>query len=202
MTMTLLPADARAASPWKNGKGITRELAAFPPGSDMDRFEWRVSIAEVRAGGPFSDFPGIDRTLAVLEGTLLLSIGTAAPMTLSPGSGPVAFPGDIPCQAAIAGHAVQDLNVMTRRGRFSSRMTGMKADRPIATARGAFTTLLVSLCDLVVETEQSAIVLKRLDAVSFDEPLVDGMPIRCQRLGGNVEAIELYLIELFPGGIS
>lgn len=202
MTMTLLPAGARTASPWKNGKGITRELAAFPPGSDLGSFEWRVSIAEVRTGGPFSDFPGIDRTLVVLDGTLLLSIGAATPMRLSPASGPVVFPGDIPCQGEIAGHAVQDLNVMTRRGRFSSRMTGMTADRPIATARGACTTLLVSLCDLVVETERSAIVLKRLDAVCFDQPMTGKTPFRFQRLGGNAGAMDLYLIELFRGGIS
>ncbi|MEC4600651.1 HutD family protein, partial [Burkholderia vietnamiensis] len=61
------PADARpavatirgaalVASPWKNGGGVTREIAAYPPGAALDAFAWRVSVADVGAGGPFSRF--------------------------------------------------------------------------------------------------------------------------------------------------
>ena len=42
---------------------MTREIARSPSsGADSD-FDWRVSIAEVATGGPFSRFPGIDRVL-------------------------------------------------------------------------------------------------------------------------------------------
>src|SRR5471032_2321477 len=56
------------ATPWKNGGGVTRELAAFPPHSNFADFIWRVSVADVHADGAFSTFPGIDRQIALLEG--------------------------------------------------------------------------------------------------------------------------------------
>ncbi len=55
-------------TPWKNGGGVTRELAAFPPHSNFADFIWRVSVADVHADGAFSAFPGIDRQIALLEG--------------------------------------------------------------------------------------------------------------------------------------
>ena len=54
--------------PWKNGGGVTREIAAHPPEAGLDGFDWRLSMADVASDGPFSAFPGIDRTLTVIEG--------------------------------------------------------------------------------------------------------------------------------------
>jgi uncharacterized protein len=54
--------------PWKNGGGETAEIAVFPEGATLDDFDWRISMATVSADGPFSLFPGVDRTLSVLEG--------------------------------------------------------------------------------------------------------------------------------------
>ena len=71
----ILRAADRVATRWKNGLGVTREIAAYPPGSDLDSFGWRVSMASVDTGGPFSSFPGVDRQLAVLEGRLALGVG-------------------------------------------------------------------------------------------------------------------------------
>ena len=52
--------------PWKNGGGVTREALRVPPSGDP--FQWRVSLAQIDASGPFSDFTGYDRTLVLLEG--------------------------------------------------------------------------------------------------------------------------------------
>ena len=49
--------------PWKNGGGETAEIAVSPPGAALDDFDWRLSMARVETDGPFSAFPGIDRTL-------------------------------------------------------------------------------------------------------------------------------------------
>lgn len=54
--------------PWKNGGGSTQELACWPPGADMNSFEWRVSLATVDRPGPFSVFPAIDRQIMLLGG--------------------------------------------------------------------------------------------------------------------------------------
>ena len=47
-----------------------------PEGASLDTFDWRISMARVASDGPFSEFPGIDRTLAVVEGSgMVLTIG-------------------------------------------------------------------------------------------------------------------------------
>ena len=80
-------------------------------------------MAQVASDGPFSDFFGIDRTLAVIKGSgLVLMIGDNAPITVEPGSDPIRFPGDIPTSARLVAGEIADLNVMTRRGRFSHRL--------------------------------------------------------------------------------
>ena len=54
--------------PWKNGLGVTTELAKRCWPADAEAFAWRVSRAAVASDGAFSAFPGVDRTLLVLPG--------------------------------------------------------------------------------------------------------------------------------------
>jgi len=90
----------------------------------MERFDWRISMADVATSGPFSPFAGIDRTLAVIRGSgLVLTVGTDPPITLSTNSDPVFFLGDTPTSAQLLAGAIRDLNVMTRRGRFNHQLT-------------------------------------------------------------------------------
>ncbi|GAA1258544.1 HutD family protein [Kitasatospora nipponensis] len=114
MTVRQLPAADRTAAPWRNGGGVTREVAAAPDGS------WRVSLAEVAADGPFSVFPGLDRVLTVVDGPgLELTVGDRPPIAVHP-LRPFAFPGDLPTTGRLlpsppAG-PVTALNLMTRHG--------------------------------------------------------------------------------------
>jgi environmental stress-induced protein Ves len=118
-------------TPWKNGGGSTTEIAVAPAGASLDNFDWRVSLAQVASDGPFSDFPGIDRSLAVVKGEgLVLTIGQHAPLTLSRGSEPISFPGDVAASARLTAGEITDLNVMTRRRHFGHRM--QRVDEPIA----------------------------------------------------------------------
>ena len=121
--MQILYARDRVVSPWKNGGGTTTEVAAFPPGASLENFGWRVSIAQVALGGPFSLFPGVDRTLALLEGRMALTIAGRGIVELSADAPPIAFPGDVATEAALVASPVTDLNVMTRRSAFTARMT-------------------------------------------------------------------------------
>jgi environmental stress-induced protein Ves len=75
-------------------------------------------MARVESGGPFSLFPGIDRTLAILDGDgINLTVGGAIPVGLTTRSDPLPFPADVPIHATLIGGPVTDLNIMTRRGR-------------------------------------------------------------------------------------
>lgn len=114
--MRLVRRAGLTPQPWRNGGGVTWQIAAGPDGADVARFDWRISMAEVAAEGPFSAFAGIDRTLTLLQGAgLELDFGGAA-VRLVPGDAPVSFPGDAAVTGRLSGGPVTDLNVMTRRG--------------------------------------------------------------------------------------
>ena len=121
--MRIIRAGECRTTPWKNGGGSTTEIAASPEGASLETFDWRVSTAQVASDGPFSDFPGIDRSLLVIKGGgMVLSIGSNAPVMLSYGTKSVSFAGDTPTGARLTDGGITDLNVMTRRGRFSHRL--------------------------------------------------------------------------------
>lgn len=129
--MRIVRAAEGRRTPWKNGGGETMEIAVHPPGAGLDAFEWRVSMALVAADGPFSNFPKVDRTLAVLTGDgLELAVGGDAPVRLTAASPPFGFAADAPCTGRLLGGRVTDLNVMTRRGRFIHSMRRMNVAEP------------------------------------------------------------------------
>ncbi|WP_064695576.1 HutD/Ves family protein [Rhizobium aegyptiacum] len=114
--MRILRAGDYKRMPWKNGGGETVEIAVSPEDAALAGFDWRVSMATVATDGPFSIFPGIDRTLALLDGNgMALDIEGRAPVLLTTASDPLAFPADIPVTATLRDGAITDLNVMTRR---------------------------------------------------------------------------------------
>lgn len=123
-----------AARPWKNGGGLTREIATHPPGAGFDTFEWRLSVAEVARDGPFSAFPGVDRILVLLRGAgmRLLQAGTAH-MLDQPGAA-LAFAGETPVDAQLVAGPTTDFNVMTRRGRWSAEVAVLDAPAQVAHA--------------------------------------------------------------------
>ncbi len=108
---------------WKNGQGLTEEVAVFPAGSDTDSFDWRLSIAHVGADGPFSVFAGIDRTIALLDGAgLALDLPEGKTVELRPDGAPFSFSGDWEISSRNLGGPTIDLNIMTRRGRCAHEM--------------------------------------------------------------------------------
>lgn len=119
--LRILRAADRRPQRWKNGGGITSEVAAFPSGAGIEDFDWRISIAEVAEAGPFSRFEGVDRVLTVIEGELALAFGDRPdPVLLTCASPPFAFAGDVPVSGAPLGGTVRDLNVMARRGKVAA----------------------------------------------------------------------------------
>ena len=122
--MRLIRRRDHRRTPWKNDRGETVELAAAPDPADRDGFAWRVSLAEIADSAPFSPFPAVDRTFALVAGgPLRLRAGDALPVELAAGSPPLSFPGDVATEAWLLGPPALALNVMTRRGRFTHRLT-------------------------------------------------------------------------------
>ena len=118
--------DTLTAGPWRNGGGATREITSWPAGTE--EFGWRASVADIERDGPFSAFPGVDRTLTLLagEGVRLACSGVFDRLLARPGE-PFAFSGDHALTAELPGGACRVLNIMVRRGRRTAqvdRVTG------------------------------------------------------------------------------
>ncbi len=135
--MHLLRFASYRRMPWKNGGGITREIAAFPEGADLADFEWRISMADVASDGPFSRFEGVDRTLCVLEGSIELTLQGGKAVVLDPNSAPLGFPADEDVVARLPGGPVRDFNVMTRRGAAEHRVECLEIDGKTELSREA-----------------------------------------------------------------
>lgn len=137
------------AALWKNGGGTTREVACWPPGSGTDAFEWRVSIATIASAGPFSAFPGIDRTILLLEGdgVRLVDTGRHTDHLLVEPLAPFPFPGEAAIHCSPLGGESTDFNVMARRATVQADVRVLRTDATLApcpqgllyAARGAWT---------------------------------------------------------------
>ncbi|MFI5807093.1 HutD family protein [Streptomyces sp. NPDC051561] len=173
--MKLLRAADRTAVAWKNGGGVTREIAGGPEGAGMTDFLWRVSLANVAADGPFSVFPGVDRILTMVEG-MGMDLTLEDPGTGDvPGPGtrlvdtryvPQHFPGDVPTHCRLLNGTVVNLNVMHRRGRASAQVEVVRGDVTI-TAPEQGTRIALPLDGRVVLYRHVASTLERYDAVLF-----------------------------------
>ncbi len=122
MVRLLTPADYRTM-PWKNGSGRTTEIAAYPSGAGLDNFLWRVSLADVECDGPFSSFPGIERTIVLLEGAGMRLHGGARATELTTPFEPHTFSGDAAVDCRLVAGPVRDFNAMFRRGRARGSVT-------------------------------------------------------------------------------
>jgi environmental stress-induced protein Ves len=109
--------SALVPMPWKNGGGVTREIACYPPGAGMEDFEWRISIATIAVDGPFSVFNGIDRVIMLLQGAgmRLHSRDGRIDHALDKRLMPFAFAGEASLDCTLLSGGSQDFNVMTRR---------------------------------------------------------------------------------------
>lgn len=127
-----LTSDDVRRLPWKNGRGVTEEIALWPPGSAFERgeFDWRISKALVDESGPFSSFPGFDRILVVTDGEgFVLTHGDRAPRVRVRRFEPYLFSGDWPTSAELQSGSVADFNVLLRRGSFRADIEVLKLGR-------------------------------------------------------------------------
>jgi environmental stress-induced protein Ves len=112
----ILSAKDFRSMPWKNGGGITRELYRLSHPVDSERFLLRLSMAQVASDGPFSLFPGIDRTLLLLEGQgFRLTFPERLEVVLDQPLVPLYFSGEDTITCQLLAGACQDFNVMIDR---------------------------------------------------------------------------------------
>lgn len=132
-----IPQSSWKAQPWKNGRGITREIWRTPEGAGD--YDLRVSIAEVTSSGPFSIFPGY-RRWTFLVGPAPITLDA---VELNAHGDHVELPGEHAIDAQLRAGPTTLLNVLARDGRsvvcgfgpvahpvaFTFDVTGQRAQR-------------------------------------------------------------------------
>ena len=194
--LIILRARDRREMAWKNGGGVTSEVVAAPVGASFETFDWRVSIAAIHVSGPFSELPGVDRQLVLLEGLLSLKVADQAPNELSPSSAPLAFAGDLHAHAEVIAGPVTDLNVMTRRGRFRAAIEARTLSAPATIHNSETATVLLTTELIDIEYQGVEHKLQPRDAV-----LLRGSS--AARLAPRASPANFYVIEIAavdPGG--
>ena len=194
MLTHVISPDRYRRMPWKNGGGVTTEIAVFPDGAGMDSFDWRISTARVDSPGPFSIFPGIDRSLAMLNGAgMTLQLAGIGTRTLKPGDPALVFPADIAVDATLAYGGIDDLNVMTRRGRYRHRLTVLPRMGGIGTHEAGATSLIyVRSGAAKIRTGRQGIALTQGQTLFLDGG--NGVELAVERSRGAA----VYVIDLWP----
>jgi environmental stress-induced protein Ves len=106
--------------PWKNGGGVTIDIAAeYRPGAapgGWDGMIWRLSRTRIETPGPFSDLPGYERLLAVIDGSgLVLHPKGRPPLDVRTPFRPVRFAGEWPIDSELTAGTVGVLNLLADR---------------------------------------------------------------------------------------
>ena len=167
-------AHEHTAMPWANGKGVTYQVATFPPDADLNSFSWRISMADVPESGPFSVFTGIDRILTVIEpGDLRLYVNEVAVMAKR--HVPVAFSGDDDVRAELIDGPITDLNVMTRRGSCTAEVDVQRVESAVAISEQAEAMRVAVVLDGAITTAHGELLNPRDALFITDDTSLDGL---------------------------
>ena len=161
----LSPRDFRRV-PWKNGGGHASDVASWTSPGD-DAFAWRVSIADIERDGPFSSYPGVDRTFVLLDGEgVVLTIDGTSIEVLVPLE-PIRFAGDRACECRLVAGPSRAYNLMVRRERTRGDVVVVDGEAGIAgpfrfgvcyAARGESECLLPGHAPIAIGTGHALVV--------------------------------------------
>ncbi len=122
--MRRIPRSEFRTAPWKNGGGVTHEIARLDAGPAL---VWRISLAEVGRDGPFSSFPGLMRVLTVIDGAGLDLEGPTQILHALPLE-PVRFSGDTPIHGRLRDGPCRDVNVIFDAGKVAVEVMVLHPD--------------------------------------------------------------------------
>ena len=175
MTRQIVSRDDARAMPWKNGGGSTAEIATRPPGAGLDDFEWRASIATIGRDGPFSAFPGVDRTLVLLSGPGVRFVIEGNPVVLDAPCATTTFSGDVTVECTLLDGPTSDFNFMWRRAQATAQVGVTATARTLPAARsllchavqGQWTCAFAGAAEVVVDSGDTLVI--------DDEDAADGL---------------------------
>ena len=164
----LTPSDY-VLMPWKNGGGSTTEIAIEPPDARLgESFTWRVSSAAVATSGPFSSFPGLMRSLLLVEGVgFILDIEGQGRLRLKHPGQVVSFSGDSTVGATLIQGPCVDFGIISDPAKVRIELLWLNLSRDATSLSLAPTTLLYAPWGPVV-VDPLGLELEPKDCLRFD----------------------------------
>ncbi|MEO8104304.1 MAG: HutD family protein [Betaproteobacteria bacterium] len=194
MRITHLTPEDYIRQPWKNGGGVTTELAAQRVAGKV---VWRVSIAAVEQAGPFSDFSGFDRAIMLLRGNgMVLSFGGAGARSLTqPGEQridqpyvPYRFAGEWRTHCRLIDGPVEDFNFMFARqlARGQLRVLGLTEIVQSQSLSDGDAIVYCLQAAATITAGARAIILNPGDTLRLDECRGESLAMAASRLSAHV----------------
>lgn len=198
--MRILRSRDSAALAWKNGLGVSHVVASQPHGAGYDAVDWQVGTTSIEASCRFSELPGLDRQFILLEGEGVelhcrgaggdpdLRRRIDAPLE------PFAFRGDWQTECRLLGGPVRVLNVVTRRGACSARVSTATMQVPTVIEKAAGETLLVFIVAGSMQIEGCPDTLATNDAMIAE----GAKPGRYSMRGTSARMVAAHLAPVRP----
>ena len=122
MKVNIFKSSDYLSMPWKNGQGSTLQLACSH--TDLNDFDWRISVADVEYDGSFSFFKNKLRIISILSGNglRLKNLNDGTEVFLSKNI-IYKFSGNAPIQSTLQNGAIRDFNLIYRPERYHAEMT-------------------------------------------------------------------------------
>ena len=127
--ITLLEPAHYRRTPWKNGSGITIDIAEQ---GDV----WRFGRTPITAPGPFSDYTGFDRLQVLVAGRGLVLDTPAGEIDVRLPFEPVRFAGETPITSRLEAGPVEVVNLIGKRSDVTIDLVVLAAGQAIELAKG------------------------------------------------------------------
>lgn len=109
----LVKYNSHRRMPWRNGRGLTREIAREP--ATGEEFAWRLSLAEIGEDCDFSPYPGYRRAIVLVSGkSLRLRFRGHGSRSLGPARRGTRFEGEWKTRCDVPQGACTDLSLIVR----------------------------------------------------------------------------------------
>jgi environmental stress-induced protein Ves len=124
--ITPLDPDRYQRTPWKNGGGVTTDIALDnETGGDI----WRFSRTPITGAGPFSDYSGFDRLQVLVAGSGLVLQTPTGEIDVRRPFQPVRFAGETPIVSRLEAGPVEVINLMGERRRVQLDLAVLETGR-------------------------------------------------------------------------
>lgn len=182
------------AAAWKNGLGLTWEIAVDADPIAQSPFRWRLSRARITESSLFSAYPGVRRWLALAAGGALeMRIDTLPPRALERPGQWLSFDGGARVESVPLDGVVEDFNLMVADPSLDAEML----HRPLT---GSMVLVPESGCITALHLLDGQALLQG------DKPIRvgpgDTVLIRGDRPGASIERVvgsgEALVIRIFP----